>query len=936
VNLAAIRLWEKLPLIGRVMLITALALLVAGTLLLLVSTRSEAEFARGQIAEHLDGELVSLEAALAESAVIGDYASIELQLRQRVKKRDVRRMVFTTPRGSTLAAADKDEPAKAPHWFARLADVPSPKASRTLFIGGRSYGEITVEMTAQPTVDRLWSAFLGHLLILLVALGIDFSGIFFILRRGLAPLAALKEGVRRIAAGDYAARLPAAGSAELREVITAFNHMAEALAVARRELLAEHERLAVTLSSIGDGVISTDHEGRVVFMNPVAERLTGWLLAEAKGRSILQVFPTVDERTRQETECPVGQVLREGRAVRLANHTLLVARDGQERPIADSAAPIRAADGRIFGAVLVFRDQTEERRTLEKLRLAASVYEHSLNGVMITDAHRRIIAVNPAFTRITGYTPEEVMGKKPRVLSSGRHDAGFYAAMWAQVRATGQWLGEIWNRRKEGAIYPEELAIIAVKDEEGEVTHYIGIFRDLTQVKVQEEQLRHLAHHDPLTGLPNRALLADRLKVALSQVERSGRRLAVCYLDLDGFKPINDSFGHATGDRLLVEIGQRLAASVRGGDTVARLGGDEFVLLLTELADEVECLTVLTRLLEAVARPVAVEGLVLNVTASVGVTLYPNDGVDADTLLRHADQALYAAKEAGRNRIHLFDPQRDSEARSRRALLQRLAVALAQGEFVLHYQPKVDLRQGRVIGVEALIRWQHPERGLVPPAEFLPLLEGSDLEVSVGEWVIEAALSQMARWRERGLDLPVAVNIAPRHLAREDFGERLRRLLARHPPLPPGHLQLEVVESAALADIEHVARLIETCRQLGVTFALDDFGTGYSSLTYLRRLPADLVKIDQSFVRDLLIDQNDLAIVQGIIGLTEAFGMTVLAEGVETEAHARALLDLGCGLGQGYGIARPMPAEALPEWYAQWRPPAWSAGTHLASGGKTQ
>jgi diguanylate cyclase (GGDEF)-like protein/PAS domain S-box-containing protein len=926
-----IRLWGRLPLIGRVMLFAGLALVVAGSLLLFVSIRAEAEFARQQITEELQSELESAQLALAESVVIGDFSSIELQLRQRAKKPDVRRLTFISTQGKTLTERDKETPPQAPRWFVRFLDLPAPEGRSTLNIGGRDYGQIVIEMTAQPAIDRLWSGFVDHLLILLVALAIDFSGILFVLTRGLKPLQAIEAGLQRIAAGELDTRIPLQGSPELRYTIETVNRMAESLQALANGLIDEQERLEVTLRSIGDGVISADHEGRVVFMNPVAEALTGWTLAEAKGRSLRQVFPIINERTRAEVKCPVGRALREGHIVGLANHTLLIARDGTERPIADSAAPIRHADGRIFGAVLVFRDQTEERRTLDNLRLAASVYEHSLDAVMITDASRHIVAVNPAFTRITGYAAGEVIGKTPRIRSSGRHDAAFYAAMWERIRETGQWQGELWNRRKDDGIYPEELSIVAVKDEEGAVTHYIGIFRDLTQVKAHEEQLRHLAHHDPLTGLPNRTLLADRLKVALSQAERGGRKLAVCYLDLDGFKPINDAHGHAIGDRLLIEISQRLAAAVRGGDTVARLGGDEFVLLLTDLADAQECERTLARILDIAARPCHVEGQALQVTASLGATLFPDDGADADTLLRHADQALYAAKEGGRNRYHLFDARQDGQVRSRRAQLERLQTALAHREFVLFYQPKVDMRQGRVIGAEALIRWQHPERGLLSPVEFLPQMAGSELEIALGEWVIDAALAQMARWREAGVDLAVAVNIAPAHLGRADFAARLESILDRHPG-PPGRLQLEVVESAALEDIEHAAALMEDCRRLGVGFALDDFGTGYSSLLYLKRLPVDLVKIDQSFVRDLLTDPNDLAIAEAVIGLAEAFRIPVIAEGVETETIGAALIHLGCPLGQGYGIARPMPAEEMPAWIAGWRPPAaWAV---QAGGGK--
>jgi len=561
-------------------------------------------------------------------------------------------------------------------------------------------------------------------------------------------------------------------------------------------------------------------------------------------------------------------------------------------------------------------------RVYERVRLTASVFEHSLNGVMIADTQRNLVEVNPAYTRITGFTREEAVGAPPKCLASGINDVQVLQTMFSELETRGHWRGEMNNQRKDGSLFPMELAVVAVRDEEGRVTHYIGIFRDLTQIKAQEAQLRHLAYHDPLTGLPNRALLADRMRIALAHAQRSGERLAVCYLDLDGFKPINDRLGHAVGDRLLQEIARRLEQAVRGGDTVARLGGDEFVLLLNHLTGLEQCKNILDRLLQSVTQPILIEDETITIGASIGVTLFPDDAADADTLLRHADQALYAAKEGGRNRYHFFDVRNAFVSREQRSILARLEEALEKGEFRLYYQPKVDVRAGRVVALEALIRWQHPERGLVLPGEFLPRLAGSELEQRVGEWVISTALGQMATWRAAGLDFLVCVNISPHHLARPDFPARLGELLRRHTDVPPERLELEVLESAALDDMESVLPLMEACRSLGVQFALDDFGTGYSSLTYLKRLPVSVLKIDQSFVRDMLDNPEDQAIVAGIIGLSEAFQIAVVAEGVETSAHVCALLRMGCHLLQGYGIARPMPAEAIPSWVAHWRPDA--------------
>ena len=457
-------------------------------------------------------------------------------------------------------------------------------------------------------------------------------------------------------------------------------------------------------------------------------------------------------------------------------------------------------------------------------------------------------------------------------------------------------------------------------------------FTDITERKEHQQQLERMAHYDALTGIPNRVLLGDRLQQAIAQSRRHQRGLAVVYLDIDGFKEVNDAHGHETGDQLLVCIAQRLHDALREGDTLARLGGDEFVAVLTDIDSRHECEAVLSRLLLAAATPLKVRQHEVQLSASLGVTLFPHDGSDPDTLLRHADQAMYQAKQTGKNRYHLFDPEEDRQTQAQRRSIGDIEQALERGEFELYYQPKVNMRTGAVVGAEALIRWRHRERGLVPPGEFLPLIEGNDLLVRIGEWVLDSALRQMTAWRAEGLDLAVSVNIAAYHLQQKDFLSRLRKILAAHDTVPPEKLELEVVESAALEGIAQISHLIEGCRALGVQFSLDDFGTGYSSLTYLRRLPASVLKIDQSFVRDMLWDSEDLAIVEGVIGLAAAFRRVVIAEGVETAEHGELLLRLGCDLAQGYGIARPMPASELPGWIARWRPdPAWTSSRNMSA-----
>jgi diguanylate cyclase (GGDEF)-like protein/PAS domain S-box-containing protein len=449
---------------------------------------------------------------------------------------------------------------------------------------------------------------------------------------------------------------------------------------------------------------------------------------------------------------------------------------------------------------------------------------------------------------------------------------------------------------------------------------------DITAIKEHQSHLEHIAHFDDLTKLPNRLLLADRLNQAMAQAERRNQQVAVAYLDLDGFKATNDRYGHDVGDQLLIQLATTMKDTLREGDTLARLGGDEFVAVLVDLEGIEGCKPLLKRLLEAAVAPVDLGGLVLQVSASIGVSFYPQaHAIEADQLLRQADQAMYQAKLAGRNRYHFFDAVHDSSLRFHHESLERISLAMTNGEFVLHYQPKVNMHSGQVIGAEALIRWQHPVKGLLAPAAFLPVIEDHQLAVDLGEWVIDTVLTQVESWRATGLDLPVSVNVGARQLQQGDFVACLQAIMARHPTVGPSSLELELLETSALIDIGQVSKVIENCQKMGVKFALDDFGTGYSSLTYLKRLHVTLLKIDQSFVRDMLDDPDDLAILRGVIGLAASFNCEVIAEGVETVAHGTALMGLGCKLAQGYGIARPMPAELLPVWATTWKPDvAWS------------
>ncbi|MDO8464401.1 MAG: EAL domain-containing protein [Gallionella sp.] len=577
----------------------------------------------------------------------------------------------------------------------------------------------------------------------------------------------------------------------------------------------------------------------------------------------------------------------------------------------------RDAAGKPVRMAGTVRDITERVKSEERLRLTAKVFENTMEGITVTDKDNHIIEVNDAFTRITGYLREEVLGKTLGILKSGLHDKDFYAVMWQAINTTGHWRGDIWNRRKDGEVYPETLTISTIADDMGNVTNYVGIFSDITLLKQHEKQLEHIAHYDALTGIPNRVLLADRLQQAIAFSKREKKLLAICYLDLDGFKAINDSMGHEAGDLVLVEISMRIKNAVREGDTVARLGGDEFVILLTGLDAPEECAASLNRLLEASAKPIFINDKLFKLSASIGVSLYPLDDEDPDILLRHADQAMYSAKQSGRNRYYLYDTERDQSTRTRHEFAKRIRQGLVKGEFELFFQPKVDLRSGQPVGAEALIRWRHPERGLLSPAEFLPAIEDTALDIEVGEWVISTALDQLREWQQAGLDLELSINISAFHMQSPEFSEKLKQKLSHYPNLPHGKLQIEILETAALKDIAAATRIIESCRNFGVGFALDDFGTGYSSLSYLSNLPVDTLKIDQSFIRDMLEDKGDFAIVQGIIALSTAFNLKTVAEGVATDKCFSALLDMGCEIGQGYAIAHPMPAEEFSAWHKE-------------------
>ena len=569
------------------------------------------------------------------------------------------------------------------------------------------------------------------------------------------------------------------------------------------------------------------------------------------------------------------------------------------------------ASGKPLRSVGAVQDITREKLVEDRLRVAAVAFE-THEAIMITDAYDNIIRVNQAFEETTGYKAEEVLGKNPSILSSGRQDKAFYAAMWRQLLSTGSWSGEIWDRRKNGQMYPKWLTITAVRNESGETTEYVAIFNDISERKQAEEEIRNLAFYDALTRLPNRRLLLDRFHLALSASARSGHYGAVLFLDLDRFKTINDTLGHDYGDMLLIEVAKRIKSCVREVDSVARLGGDEFVILIESFsasaADASQKVALIAeKIRAALTVPYHLGGHEYHGSPSIGVCLYCGNAEPVDILLKHADMAMYQVKESGRNAVRFFDPAMQEAVETHAALDTDLRRAISGKQLRLHYQIQVD-NEHRPLGAEALVRWMHPKRGMVPPAQFIPIAEESSLILDIGHWVLETACKQIKAWSRNKLtrDLVLAVNVSGQQFRMHDFVDRTAAVVRAH-RIDPSRLKLELTESVVLSDVTDVVNKMHALKAIGIRLSMDDFGTGYSSLSNLKQLPLDQIKIDQSFVRNIATDPNDAVMVQTIIGLAKNFSLNVIAEGVETQDQLEFLKLNGCMAYQGYLFSKPVP-----------------------------
>ncbi len=788
-----------------------------------------------------------------------------------------------------------------------LVDVASP-----VMLSGRHIGWARVGLSRHSLDAKLAELTRAGLLYALIAIALSVVFSAFAARYLTRRLRAIQQVADAVQNGASDMRASVSGEDEAAQLALRFNHMLDSLAQREQAQKQSEALFRAVFDNVAVGIGQLSISGQFLQINPAFCEIIGYETEEVLTQGFTFQQITFPEDLGPDLE-HVAWLLR-GEIPRYDMEKRYVRKDGKLVWVNLSVILLRNDAGEPLYFISAVKDITERKRAETELRIAATAFESQI-GMTVTDAQQSILRVNHAFTQITGYSAQEVVGQNPRLLSSGHHDKAFYAAMWDEITRAGSWQGEIWNRRKCGEVFPEWLTITAVKDASDVTTHYVSTFTDISSIKDAQEQIKALAFYDSLTRLPNRRLLMDRLEQVVASGSRHRRLGALLFVDLDNFKTINDTLGHYLGDLLLEQVAQRLSTCVREGDTVARLGGDEFVVMLEDLSeDEMEAATqaenVGKKILASLNEIYQLGSHAHHSTPSIGVTLFganPHESIAEP--LKRADLAMYQAKAAGRNTLRFFEPQMQAVVTARAALESSLRKAIENGEFELHYQAQVTDTQ-QPTGCEVLVRWRHAERGLVSPAEFIPLAEETGLIVPLGAWVLGAACQRLALWAQRSnlQHLTISVNVSARQFHRADFVDLVLGVLQRT-GANPKRLKLELTESLLVQNLDGVIAKMNTLRALGLGFSLDDFGTGYSSLSYLKRLPLDQLKIDRSFVHDLLSDASDAAISKTIIALGYSLGLDVIAEGVETTAQRDFLLAQGCRAFQGYLFCRPLPIE---------------------------
>ena len=674
-------------------------------------------------------------------------------------------------------------------------------------------------------------------------------------------------------------------------------------------LMNSEKKFRQLIQSAPDAMVFVDPLGKIVLVNDQMKKMFGYEEVELKGQLVERLISPnhIDNAgIRAEFFANASAKAMEGGAELLAVH-----KDEHEFPVTINLSQVATEDGLVV--CVAVRDITENKKNAQQSRLWAEILKNSGEGMFVTDAEANIILTNDAFVRISGYSTEEIIGQKPSLFKSDKHDGRFYQTMWNSLLETGYWRGEIWDRRKDGAVYPKWSTISRIIDDNQKVTHYVAVFNDTTNHKEAEERIRYFAFYDSLTGLPNRGLLQDRLQSAIEHAKSFKEKLAVIFLDLDNFKTVNDSLGHSAGDDLLQQVGKRLEGVCRSSDTIGRFGGDEFVIILPSSEHPLHAVHIAERVAQALNTSFDINGFSLRMTASIGISLYPDDGCDVDSLIRNADVAMNNIKENGRGKYRFYSMELNFLAAGRLSLINDLRLALEQNEFVLYYQPKVNAVSGKMTGVEALLRWNHPKKGMIPPLGFIAELEETRLIIPVSEWILQEVCRQQREWVQRGLgQIPVAVNVSAVQFQQPAFLETVKAFLGTCETWQC--IEFEVTEGVVLKNPSEAIEIMEKLKDMGLLLSLDDFGTGFSSLSYLRRLPIDKLKIDQTFVREMMGNPKDVVIIKAILELSKGLNLKTIAEGVETAEQLSVLRSMGCDEIQGYYFAKPMPGEALVSW----------------------
>ena len=923
-------LWNKMGLLPRLLFFVVLVIFASGGLRSYLQMADESAYVREHHLSELRDTQRFLDQLLPKYVVNNNVAAIQQLFGTQIRERDdIGRIEWQSGSGLQVIQGGGNAPLSAPDWFVRFAPIPPEELTSSINVGKANFGTLRLRIDPVPSINRLWGHLATQLKIIALANFAVILLLVLLLRGNLSTLRQLSIAAIRFKQGDYSARVEAGGGPEIKGAAQAFNRMAEEVEHLLQSLDQSEHRFRAIFDQTFQFTGLVDREGILLEANQGVMDAAGIKASEVVGKPLWDTpwwDPAEAPRLREAVERASH-----GEFVRYETHFL--GQDGMPRAVDFSLKPFREKNKEIVCLIAEGRDITSLKQAEAELRaekVRAQVTLSSIgDAVITTDAMGRVEYLNPVAEQLTGWTSWEarglelqnvfnVVGETPRLPLATHAARMLVPGTVIELESNGL------LRTRGGREVSIEESVAPIRDINGDVLGCVLVFHDVSEKRRLMQQITWQEGHDALTKLPNRSMLADRLELAISSAKRIGKLLMVGFIDLDRFKEINDLYGRELGDLLLVEVAHRLTLSVRGGDTVSRLGGDEFVLLLTNVANMEEVDAALQRILKDISRPYEVDGWRLELTASIGATIYPLNDTDSGNLLRHADQALYQAKQTGRNRYCLFDVSLDKEARFLYQEQERIAQALKQDEMQLYYQPKVNMRSGEVFGFEALLRWNHPERGVVPPMEYLPLIEQTGLIMEIGLWVMREALWQLAVWREEGLNTKVSINLGSCHFRKLEFVGQLRDMLAQYPTVPPGSLELEILECAALDDLQTVREIMLGCQALGVTFAIDDFGAGYSSLAYLKRLPANMLKIDQSFVRNMLEDTGDLTIIEGVVSMASIFNLDVIAEGVETMEQGVLLLRLGCGMAQGHGIAHPMPAAAVPSWLEQFRPdPSW-------------